>query len=260
MKRVCTMRTFYDALQTEEWIGDITGPHTVPLIRQPLRLIDCLEHVNTVSDQQDQFIWRWASSGIYSAASAYHAFFIGQYSIAGAKELAMTRAPPKVKFFLWLVLHSRCWTNDRICRHNICSTTALAPFVLTTRKRFNTFCWVALIAERWFKLLRRSGHQGLTPQANQEIADWWTQARKLIPKQDRKGLDSLALTAWEIWKERNRRVFDGISRQLVTLSQDIVQEGCFLGAGWILGRFVQFSLSSLAALCFPGAPGYCVIT
>ena len=57
---------------------------------------------------------------IFSTASAYSAFFIGQHPIEGAKLLRKTRALAKCKFFIWLVLHEGCWTavgvNDMVCR------------------------------------------------------------------------------------------------------------------------------------------------
>jgi len=40
--------------------------------------------------------------------------------------------------------------------------------------------------------------------------DWWRWAARRAPKAARKGVNSLViLTAWSIWKMRNRCVFDG---------------------------------------------------
>ena len=61
----------------------------------------------------DRFIWRWTADGSYSASSAYRAFFIGMTSLIGAKELWKAWAPPKCKFFFWLLLHNRLWTAAR---------------------------------------------------------------------------------------------------------------------------------------------------
>lgn len=55
----------------------------------------------------------------YSASSAYRAFFTGQCGIPRAKELSKTRATPRCKFFFWLVLLGRCWTSERLQRHNL---------------------------------------------------------------------------------------------------------------------------------------------
>jgi hypothetical protein len=48
--------------------------------------------------QPTKFVWRWTNEGIYSASSAYRAFFEGTSFMPGAKELWRAQAPPKVKF------------------------------------------------------------------------------------------------------------------------------------------------------------------
>ena len=67
----------------------------------------------------DRLLWKWTSDQTFSTASAYRSFFIGQYSIPGAKILAKTRAPGKCKFFGWLAIHDRCWTAARRKRHGL---------------------------------------------------------------------------------------------------------------------------------------------
>jgi uncharacterized protein involved in response to NO len=59
---------------------------------------------------EDKLIWRWDSSRIYSAASAYKALFLGQTSILGAKKVWKAKAPNKCRFFAWLALLGRNWT------------------------------------------------------------------------------------------------------------------------------------------------------
>jgi hypothetical protein len=67
----------------------------------------------------DFFMWRLKPSLWFTTASAYRAFFIGQHPIPGAKLLRKTRAPGRCKFFVWLVLHDRCWTAARRKRPNL---------------------------------------------------------------------------------------------------------------------------------------------
>jgi hypothetical protein len=67
----------------------------------------------------DKFLWKWTSSSCYSASLAYRAFFVGQTSILGAKELHKVRAPQVCKFFLWLALLGRWWTSERLQRHSL---------------------------------------------------------------------------------------------------------------------------------------------
>lgn len=64
-------------------------------------------------------IWRWSSNQRYSATSAYGAMFLGSSAPFGAGMIWNSRAPPKVRYFFWLVLHGKCWTANRLMRHGL---------------------------------------------------------------------------------------------------------------------------------------------
>lgn len=65
----------------------------------------------------DVFRWRLTVNGYYSYASAYGAMFLGSSRRLGAKEIWKTLAPPKIRFFFWLVMDDHCWTAERRFRH-----------------------------------------------------------------------------------------------------------------------------------------------
>ncbi|KAM3364678.1 hypothetical protein ACQJBY_014814 [Aegilops geniculata] len=53
----------------------------------------------------------------------------------------------------------------------------------------------------------------LCPTYESRLVQWWTEARKRIHKQTRKGFDTFVmLICWTLWKQRNARVFG--SRQI----------------------------------------------
>ena len=116
--RIRSKRTVAQALQGGQWIRDITGALTVQVLLEYLQIWDRLGAIQ-LGQQPDKICWRWSSDRIFSTASAYRAFFIGQHPIAGAKLIYKTRAPAKCNFFAWLALHDRCWMAHRRKRHNL---------------------------------------------------------------------------------------------------------------------------------------------
>lgn len=233
-RRIRNKRTVREALQGEVWISDITGARTVPLVHEFLQLVDRIQEVELQEGAQDIISWRWTPSGQYTSSSAYKLLFIGQYSIAGARELARTAAAPKVKFFIWLALRSRCWTNARRRRHNLQNSGPCSLCSQHDETIDHLLLGCVYSREVWFKMLRPLILQRLTPTANSILADWWCTSRKSLPKETRKTFDSLlVLVCWELWKERNRRVFNDEARQASNLVSQIRQEAhCWSQAGF----------------------------
>jgi len=90
--------------QVGELLGRQVAPGRTPTLRRAVlvQFLSLWELVReTVLDplRADRFVWRWAPDGNFSVSSTYRAFFIGSTELLGAKELWLTRAPPKVKFF-----------------------------------------------------------------------------------------------------------------------------------------------------------------
>ena len=99
--RIQKARTVADGLQNDRWIRDISGALTVQVLLDYLLIWDLTRDVTLRPGITDRLLWKWTSDQTFSTASAYRSFFIGQYSIPGAKILAKTRAPGKCKFFGW---------------------------------------------------------------------------------------------------------------------------------------------------------------
>jgi hypothetical protein len=140
----------------------------------------------------DKICWRWTPDKTFSTSSAYLSFFIGQHPIVGAKLLRKVRAPAKCKFFIWLVLHKRCWTADRRKRpliwlvlHERCWTTderkmrglqdddscALCNQSSETIDHLLITCPFSI--EIWFNFLRRFGWEHVSPTAQAgKFAEW----------------------------------------------------------------------------------------
>ena len=96
------------------------------------------------------------------------------------------------------------------------------------------FASCAITRELWFHILSWAGAQQLDPGGSTSIVVWWMDTRLRVPSSRRGGFDSLVLLiSWEVWKERNRRTFDGNCLSLSQLLQRIKDEGEeWIGAGF----------------------------
>jgi hypothetical protein len=161
-------------------------------------------------------------------------------SLQSAKELWKAWALPKCKFFFWLLLHDRRWTAARRKRRGLQDedVCALCDQEQETAQHLAGECVFA--REVWYRVLAPIGLELLTPQPRTSFLDWWLSRRILLGTTRRKGFNSLAiLGSWCLWKERNRRVFDGVGRLVVAVADSIVEEAV---------RWSQAGNSHLAAL------------
>ena len=118
-KRPVKRRTVADALCSSSWIGDLRGVVSWEVIADFILLVDVVADVDLQSGVPGKHYWRFSSNGIYSAKSAYEIMFCGSTSMAGFERVWSTWAPPKCQFFLWLVLHNKCWTADRLAKRGL---------------------------------------------------------------------------------------------------------------------------------------------
>lgn len=96
-KRRWKLRT---GLQANSWTHNIHG-HT------------------TLTMEPDHLLWKWTSSGVYSAKSCYQATFQGSLRSSSWKFIWRNWAPPRVCFFHWLADQDWCWTADCLARRGL---------------------------------------------------------------------------------------------------------------------------------------------
>ena len=119
-------------------------------------------------------------------------------------------APPKCKTFAWLIIQNRVWTADRLQRRGwpncrtckLCNQVHESASHLLFKCRFTIRVWSSV--RSWL------GLHDVDPSAwhsRGNVKEWWTEEIHK-QRQGRKAMASLAmLISWEIWKERNGRVF-----------------------------------------------------
>ncbi|CAN6335147.1 unnamed protein product [Urochloa humidicola] len=81
-------------------------------------------------------------------------------------------------------------------------------------------------AQVWLLVCQWTGGLVKVPATDTEMEDWWNLSLRGLPKKLKQKLASLMIyTAWNIWKERNRRIFDGLaalpSRVLTLIKEEV---------------------------------------
>jgi hypothetical protein len=206
-------RNVASAIHENTWVRDLqhlTGLTPAHLL-EFVTLWNLVDQSRLQPQQEDKITWTLTPKGEYTTSSAYRAQFRGYATNPALAAIWKTWAPPKCKFFAWLILQDRVWTSDRLARRHwdhspvcpLCRTTAETAVHLLAQCRYTLRIWSLLAT--WigphFPPPTRWLHSA-SPN------DWWLQITT-VPDTPRKGLRSLTLlVSREIWKERNNRIFD----------------------------------------------------
>jgi hypothetical protein len=221
-------RTVADALTGNTWVRDIDHDMSQRIIEEYLQLWDKLEHVVLTQSDEDRIIWTHSSSGEYSAKSAYDLHFHNLDRCSVAELIWKTKAPPKCRFFIWLLLQDRLWTAARLQVRHWPNEYFCQLCIRNLETADHLFVECPVVKTIWHRLGLRVGALSLQPE-NWELVDnvsvWFTQMMNRLPSQLKEGLRSLILlTIWEIWRERNGRIFRKECRQVQKIVESIYDE------------------------------------
>lgn len=222
-------RLVQDALTNDKWIEDIRHELSMPLIREFFAVFRLIwdNETNLEEGVEDTIIWRWTNTGKYTAKSAYLAQFTGREDSRAATLIWKTWAPSKCKNFAWLVLQNRIWTSDRLQLRQWPNNYFCQLCYRNLETAQHLFKDCPFTREIWDKIMARMNHNQPFPVHNpdESLVDWWESRTKQQSKCQSKGMQSLhMLLSWEIWCERNRRVFKDKELQIPQLTARIMDE------------------------------------
>jgi hypothetical protein len=206
------------------------------MIEELTRLAALLDEVDLNDELQDTIKWRFDTSGEYTASSAYLLQFEGSTTSSIAPLLWKGWAPGKCRFFLWTAelnkiltadaLQRRGWENEYFCQ--LCFRNLETPLHLLVECPWSQQIW-----EKIAYIFRLPSLNPTTWNQSTSVKDWLHRCIGGATATDRKGAQSLTMLAsWEIWRERNRRVFQHEELSIVALVRRIRDEAsCWKLAG-----------------------------
>jgi len=167
--------------------------------------------------------------------SAYEVQFIGSSSTSFEALIWKSWAPPKCKVFSWLAIQNRIWTADHVAARGWPHNNSCILCRATQETRTHLFADCRFVRRIWAAISTWARIEGLRPSAGQpfhSLDDWWTRLPR-VPSNDAKDLRSLnMLVLWEIWLERNERIFkhkETTCPMMISRIKD--QASCWMAAG-----------------------------
>jgi hypothetical protein len=198
------------ALNGNTWVSkvDLEQGFSMDHLSQFVDLWGLINNFQLDEDEDDDITWKLTSNGQYTTKSAYEVQFLGSTLSCLHKSVWKNWAPPKTNFFIWLLYQNRIWTADRLEKRGW-PNCGLCPFCKRcTESVDHLFVHCRFTLRIWDKTKEWLGAPELhyTPMEGQSFPEWWS---AMSTRQNRKGVASLAmLMLWEVWKERNNRVFN----------------------------------------------------
>jgi hypothetical protein len=84
-----------------------------------LQVWEILQLVQLQHGVQDIHFWRFTENRKYSTKAVYEGLFWGSVQFEPYERIWKSWAPPKCRYFAWLVAQQKCWTADRLARHGL---------------------------------------------------------------------------------------------------------------------------------------------
>lgn len=211
-------------MNNDNWIRNLGHISNPVLLQEYITLYVALANVN-LSDQRDTIFWKWTADGKYSVASPYECQFHRAMTTFPAAELWKATTETKCRFFAWLVLHNIMLTADNMAKRNwpcnmICS---LCHSQQETTANITTEC--DYTKETWNRIATTYDMLAYSEMVVSNNPVEWVQIvlTRGSKKEKKRKLGVLFSFWWQIWKERNRRIFNN-DQQPGNHVADIIQE------------------------------------
>jgi len=202
-----------------------------------------LQIVTLQVDKEDRWLWNLEKSSAYFVRSAYN-FQSSQHVVVTPVDVNMLwqkHIPLKVMVFAWRLFHNRLPTKDNLIRHNVLdNNSCMCVSGCGSQETANhLFLHCSLFGLVWNGILHWVGSSMVTPF---DVKDHFTQ---FIVGGGGSQVRSTLLnaiwfdTVWEIWKERNNRIFKVKECSIMQIVDKIKSLSFFVVEGEIFSILFQ---------------------
>ncbi|RWR75099.1 Reverse transcriptase zinc-binding domain-containing protein [Cinnamomum micranthum f. kanehirae] len=191
-------------------------------------LFEVLNGIDGSREGRDSKLWIPSRDGSFWVSSFYSA--LSTTSVASRSWLALwkMKAPPRVTAFTWLALRNKILTMDNLRLRHILLVNA-CPLCLADEESVDHLLFhCKQMRALWSAILYEFNCSWVMSQSIQDLFHQWA-----TPIYTSKGKIMWCLSflacVWTIWKERNRRCFEGIASS----KEDLIFRLKFCIASWV---------------------------
>lgn len=175
-------------------------------------------HLQKLQDGAD-----WLSKSEFSVSKLYQALLGEVERVEWAKMICQNPAPPKCVFSIWLLLHGKLPTCNFLQKIGIVVDPTCCLCGEETETIDHMFFACDVVQHVWAGVARWCGFDHRLGSWNEEHSYLLGQCRSNSGKQ-RRYRSAVSVVMYFVWKERNKRQFQGVS----SMVEDIVKQCCFV--------------------------------
>ncbi|XP_020086093.1 uncharacterized protein LOC109708688 [Ananas comosus] len=179
--------------------------------QEDLPRLQVLLQNTSLTNDNDSISWRWHADGRFQVRRAYNFLIYDGVNTNYIPCLWTIKIPLRVKIFMWLAARNKILTADTLAKRGWVGPSICTLCSRSGESLQHIFFYCSYSTTVWTNLLQ---HHLTTQRAllalPGDLPTRWNRARISIKgRRHRRGFDTLLTTiCWELWKERNKRIFD----------------------------------------------------
>lgn len=154
------------------------------------------------SEQEDELIWCFNTSGVYSSQSLYRIINFRGIETVHVSSVWSLKIPLRVQYFLWLVIKNRALARDNLAKRRKVDDDACL-YCAEKESIFHVFFECAVAKQCWEVMSVMVGHR--IGEIMFEVGKMWLCNKRFC-------LDNMISSAviWSVWKLRNDLLFQRV--------------------------------------------------